>query len=73
MGRCPIAHDKTLKPQLPFEKVVDYVAVLAGIAVVDLLVGAHDGANPGSHRVGEWPVIVSAQSDIRGLSTRGLP
>ena len=31
------------------------MAVLTGIAVVDLLVGAHNGADAGSDRVRPWP------------------
>jgi hypothetical protein len=56
---------ETLKTQLFLEKVVYCVTVLACVAVVDLVVGAHDGACTSTNGIRERPVtILSNRSKI---------
>jgi len=51
----PIAHDEALKVQLVLKQVVEQITVLASIAVVNLIVRAHDGTDASPNGIGEWP------------------
>lgn len=42
MLRLPVAHYKPLEVELPFEEIIEYITILATIAVVDLVIRAHD-------------------------------
>ena len=48
------------------------MTVLAGVAVVDLLITTHDGANTGSDTVREWPGE-NQQDRMFRVSARVLP
>lgn len=76
MLRRPIAHDEALETKLVFEDVVLEVRVLASIAVVDLVVGAHNRTSACADGFGKWPDVklvlatVSLISSSRWLSQR---
>ena len=57
MLRTPVAHDESLETKLVLEDVVLEVGVLASVAVVDLIVRAHDGTSTSTHGIGERPNI----------------
>ena len=57
MLRGPVADDETLETKFVLEDVVLEVGVLASIAVVDLVVRAHDRASAGTDSIGEWPYV----------------
>ena len=60
----PITDDEPLEAQLVLENVVEQVAVLARITVIDLVVRAHDRASPSTDGIGKWPKIELVQSHI---------
>jgi hypothetical protein len=55
--RRPITHDETLETKLILEDVVLEVGVLASVAVVDLVIGAHDRASACADGFGEGPYV----------------
>jgi hypothetical protein len=57
MLRTPVAHDESLETKLVLEDVVLEVRVLASVAVVDLVVRAHDRACASTHGIGERPYV----------------
>jgi hypothetical protein len=57
MLRTPVAHDESLETKLVLEDVVLEVGVLASVAVVDLVVRAHDGTGASTHGIGERPNV----------------
>ena len=57
MLSTPIAHDETLESKLVLQQVVKRVRVLAGVAVVDLVVAAHDARSPCADSICEWPQV----------------
>ena len=54
---APITHDEALETKLSLQKVVQGVRVGAPIAVVDLVVGTHDGAGACTNCVSKWPQV----------------
>ena len=76
MLRRPITHDEALETELILEDVVLEVRVLASIAVVDLVVGAHDRASACADGLGKRPDVklvlegVSGDPQIKWLSRR---
>ena len=57
MLRRPITHDEALETELILEDVVLEVRVLASIAVVDLVVGAHNRASACADGFGKRPDV----------------
>jgi len=55
--RGPVADDETLETKFVLEDVVLEVGVLASVAVVDLVVRAHDRASAGADSIGERPYV----------------
>jgi len=55
--RRPVRHDETLETELVLENVVLEVGVLASVAVVDLVVGAHDRASACADSLRERPNV----------------
>jgi hypothetical protein len=55
--RRPVRHDETLETELVLEDVVLEVGVLASVAVVDLVVGAHDRAGACADSLSEGPNV----------------
>jgi hypothetical protein len=62
---APIAHDETLEPKFVLEDVVVQVGVLAGVAVVDLVVRAHDRASACADSLGEGPEVELVLENVR--------
>jgi hypothetical protein len=57
---CGVKLTEALEVQLLFEQIVQRVAVLASVAVVDLVVGAHDGSGASSNGICKGPVKLSS-------------
>ena len=57
MLRGPVTDNETLETKFVLEDVVLKVGVLASVAVVDLVVSAHDRAGAGANCIGEGPYV----------------
>lgn len=68
----PIAHDEALEAEFALEDVVQEVGVLAAIAVINLVVGAHDSTGSSPDSVGERPEVQLVQSDIVNVGAQRL-
>ena len=70
MLRGPVTDDETLETKFVLEDVVLEVRVLASVAVVDLVVRAHDGASACADGFGERPhvkfVLVAVSRTLQG-------
>ena len=55
--RLPVGHNKTLEAKLVLEQLVQEMTVLAGVAVVDLVVGAHDCTYTCTNRISKRPQV----------------
>lgn len=74
MLRRPVTHDESLETKLILEDVVLKVGVLASVAVVDLVVGAHDRASACADGLSKWPdvklVLIAVSEALQnGLSS----
>lgn len=67
MLRGPVADDETLETKFVLEDVVLEVGVLASVAVVDLVVSAHDRASAGADSIGERPCVKLVLMIISGI------
>ena len=72
MLSTPIRHDETLEAKLALENVVLEVRVLAGLRVVDLVVGAHDGTSTGTDSISKRPQIQLVQSLVIDVGADGV-
>ena len=77
MLRGPVTDNETLETKFVLEDVVLKVGVLASVAVVDLVVGAHDRASAGADSIGERPcvklVLIIISGILKVLSYFNLP
>jgi len=60
-----------LETKLILEDVVLEVGVLASIAVVDLVVGAHDGASACADGLSKWPDVELVLEIVSGTFRNG--
>lgn len=68
----PIAHDETLETVFVLEETVESLGVLASVGVVDLVVGAHDGADTSLDSILEGPSVVLVHELIVDVGGEGL-
>jgi len=61
----PVAGDKTLEVQFILEEVIEGSTVLRTIAVVDLVVRAHDGTYTCTNGICKWPEAKLGQGICR--------
>lgn len=66
MRSIPVGHDEALESEFLFQQTVLRLAVLAAIASVDALVGAHDRGSACSHGIGKRPEV----RFVHGLENR---
>ena len=67
MLRGPVTDNETLETKFILEDVVLKVGVLASVAVVDLVVGAHDRASAGADSIGERPCVELVLTIVSGI------
>jgi hypothetical protein len=61
-----------LEAQFALEKTIQRLGVLASVAIIDLLIGAHDGTHARPNGIGEWPEIKLVQSLVVNVGRERL-
>ena len=68
-----MSRTKPLEVKLVLEDVVRRPVVLTGVNALNLVVGTHDGANAGTHRVSKGPKIQLVERPVVDLDADGVP
>ena len=68
----PVGHDESLEAELTLQDVVLEVRVLADLRIVDLVVGAHDGASTGADGVGKRPEVQLVERLVVDVGADGI-
>jgi hypothetical protein len=71
MRSVPVGHDEALEGEFVFQQTILRLAVLAAVASVDALVGAHDRGSACSHGIGERPKVCFVHSLGNAIRRRG--
>ena len=71
MRSIPVGHDEALESKFLFQQTILRLAVLAAVASVDALVGAHDRGSACSHGIGKRPKVRFVHSLSNAIRRRG--